>query len=150
MYFSRVNSVVPRVFWVYQYIKLLCTWVDINSILSHKIPKNTITMVFTFTDNTQFYGLQVFLRNILMIVLFRSNNRMVSFSKTEKNSYHSKHVRHHTFMMSTWIKGRRSFIIITCLQIFFVFKDLLFIFADEGVGGYTIGHLLLTSQMFDP
>ena len=142
MYFSRVNSVVPRVFWVYQYIKLLCTWVDINSILSHKIPKYTITMVFTFTDNTQFYGLQVFLRNILMIVLFRSNNRMVS--------KHSKHVRHHTFMMSTWIKGRRSFIIITCLQIFFVFKDLLFIFADEGVGGYTIGHLLLTSQMFDP
>ena len=36
------------------------------------------------------------LSNILMIGMFLSNNRMVFFSKAEKNSYHNKHVRDHT------------------------------------------------------
>ena len=36
------------------------------------------------------------LRNILIIGLFHSNNRMVIFLK-QKKSYYSKHVRVHTF-----------------------------------------------------
>ena len=59
-------------------------------------------MPFTLTDDPQFYGLEMSLSNILMIGLFRSNSRMVIFSKTEKKSYHSKHVRDNTFMISTW------------------------------------------------
>ena len=41
-------------------------------------------ILFTLTDDLQFYGLEVSLSNILMIGLFRSNNRIVIFSKTEK------------------------------------------------------------------
>ena len=41
-------------------------------------------VLYTLTDNAQFYGLEVFLNNILMVVLFRSNNRMVIFPKTKK------------------------------------------------------------------
>ena len=44
------------------------------------------------TDNPQFYGLGETLSNILVIGLFHSDNRMVVFFKTKKNSYHSKHV----------------------------------------------------------
>ena len=40
--------------------------------------------LFTLTDYPQFYGLGMSLSNILMIGLFRSNNRIVNFSKTEK------------------------------------------------------------------
>ena len=47
-------------------------------------------MPFIFTDDPHFYVLEMSLSNILMIGLFRSNNRMVIFSKTEKRSYHSK------------------------------------------------------------
>ena len=66
-------------------------------------------MLFTLTDDPQFYDLEMSLSNILMIGLFRSSSRMVMFSKREKKSYHSKHVRDHTFMMCTW-KGD-----VTCL-----------------------------------
>ena len=59
-------------------------------------------MPFTLTDDPQFYGLEMSLSNILMIGLLRSNNRMVIFSKTEKNLYHGKHVRDHTFITFTW------------------------------------------------
>ena len=41
-------------------------------------------ILFTLTDDLQFYGLEVSLSNILMNGLFRSNNRIVIFSKTEK------------------------------------------------------------------
>ena len=58
-------------------------------------------MSFTLTDDPQFYGVDMSLSNIPMIGLFRSNNRMVIFSKTEKNPYHSKHVRDNTFMTPT-------------------------------------------------
>ena len=43
-------------------------------------------MSFTLIEDPQFYGLEMSLNNILMIGLFRSNYRMVIFSKTEKNS----------------------------------------------------------------
>ena len=46
-------------------------------------------MSFTLTEDPQFYGLEMSLSNILIIGLFRSNNRMVIFSKTEKK-YNSK------------------------------------------------------------
>ena len=59
-------------------------------------------VLFTLTDDPQFYGLEISLSNILMIGLFLSSNRMIVFSNTEKNSYHSKHVRDHTFITSTW------------------------------------------------
>ena len=67
------------------------------------------------------------LSNVLVIGLFRSNSRMVIFSKTEKNSYHSKHVRDHTFMTSIWkvdvhIKGK-VLKFVTCLYILFFFKQ---------------------------
>ena len=72
-------------------------------------------MLFTLTDDSQLYGLEVSVNGILMIGLFCSNNRMVFFSKTG-NSYYSKHVRDHAFMMSKWpnrndkqIKGPLTF-----------------------------------------
>ena len=43
----------------------------------------------------------MFLSNVLMIGLFCSNNRMVISSET-KNSYPSKHVRDHVFMLPIW------------------------------------------------
>ena len=66
---------------------LLCI-VSISGILSHKIPKYTSLILFTLTDNPQFYGSEVSLNNILMVGLFRFNNRMIIFpkiSETEKN-----------------------------------------------------------------
>ena len=57
-------------------------------------------MSFTLTDDPQFYGLETLLSNIWMTGLFHSNNMMVIFSKTEKNSYNSKLVRDHTFKTS--------------------------------------------------
>ena len=110
-------------------------------------------ILFTLTDDPEVLGLEVFLSNTLMIGLFRSNNRMVIFFlKQKKNSYHSKHVRDHTFMTSIWkvdvhIKGG-VLKFVTCLYIlFFLNKDLLcsFLLADEGGGGHKIGHFLLSS-----
>ena len=78
-------------------------------------------MPLTLTDDPHFYGLEILLSNILMIGLFRSNNRMVIFSE-KKPSYYSKHVRDHTFITSTWKRddliGRVSKLV-TCLQILF-------------------------------
>ena len=70
-------------------------------------------MSFTVTDDPQFSGLEVFLRNILMIGLFRSNNRIVIFSKTEKK-----------IISQQILKGPYSYEnhmvlkFVTCLQIF--------------------------------
>ena len=58
-------------------------------------------MPSTWTDDPHLYGLEISLSNFLVIGLFCSNNMMVFFSKT-KNLYHSKHVRDHTFITSTW------------------------------------------------
>ena len=64
-------------------------------------------MPFTLTEDSQFYGLEVSLSNILMIGLFRSNfrssNRMLIFSKTKQ--YHRKHVRDRTFITFRWKGG---------------------------------------------
>ena len=80
-------------------------------------------MSFTLTDDPQFYGLEVSLSNILIIGLLRSNNRMVIFSNTKKDSYHSKHVRDHTFMTPAWKgsggRGGVCLKFLTCLQIVF-------------------------------
>ena len=40
-------------------------------------------MPFTLTDDPYLHGLEISLSNILMIGLFRSNKRMVIFSKTK-------------------------------------------------------------------
>ena len=56
--------------------------VNISGILSHKFQSISL-MPFTLTDNPHLYGLEMSLSNILMIGLFRSNNKMVIFSKTE-------------------------------------------------------------------
>ena len=60
-------------------------------------------------------------------------------------------------MMSTckrgaWVEGGGGLKICHLFLDFFVFvfKNLLFNFAGDGVWGYTIGHFLRTSQMFDP
>ena len=61
-------------------------------------------MPFTLTDHPQFNGLEVSLRNIFMIGLFFSNSRMVIFSKTKKNSHHSKHLRNpNVHMEEGWV-----------------------------------------------
>ena len=75
-------------------------------------------MSFTLTDDPQFYGLETLLNSIWMTGLFRSNNRMVIFSKTEKSSYYSKLVRDHTFRTSIWKEKedeRRVLKFVTCL-----------------------------------
>ena len=59
--------------------------VTISVIVSHKFHSIPSLTLFTLTDDPQFYGLEVSLNNILMVDLFRSNNRMIIFSKTEKN-----------------------------------------------------------------
>ena len=58
-------------------------------------------MPFTLTDDPHLCGAEMSLSDILMIGWFCSNKRMITISKTE-NSHHSKHVRDHTFMKSTW------------------------------------------------
>ena len=62
-------------------------------------------MSFTLTDDPQFYSLEMALSNILMIGLFRSNNKISR-----------KHVRDHTIMTSTW-KPDGVLEFVTCLQI---------------------------------
>ena len=47
-------------------------------------------MPFILTDDPDLCGLEMSLKNVLMIGLFRSNNRMEFLSKTD-NSSHSKH-----------------------------------------------------------
>ena len=41
-------------------------------------------MLFALTDDPHLYGLKVPLNKILMIDLFRLNNRIIIFSKTKK------------------------------------------------------------------
>ena len=42
-------------------------------------------MPFTLTDDPQFYGIKIFLSNILMTGWFCSKHKIVIFSKREKN-----------------------------------------------------------------
>ena len=96
-------------------------------------------MLFTLTDDPQFHILEVSFSNVLMIGLFHSNIRMVSFSKTEKKSYHRKHVRDHTFMTSTWKEDVQWGVLNICHVIadFFVFKQKIYcsFFADVESSG---------------
>ena len=75
-------------------------------------------MPFTLTNNLQSYGLEMSLYNILMIGLFRSNSRMVIFSKIEKKIASQKtgkgpYMYYDVHMEGGW--GGLKFI--TCLQI---------------------------------
>ena len=107
-------------------------------------------ILFILTDYPQFYDLEVTLNTILMIGLSRSNNKMVIFSKAEKN-----HITANTNgTMLLWRRHRsgvgwRVLKFAKCLQIFFVFKQknkrsiVHFCFLQmEGVGGHTIGHTI--------
>ena len=106
-------------------------------------------MPFTLTDGRHLYSLEMFLRNILMIGLFRSNNRMVIFSKPEI-SCRSKHVRDHIFMTSTWKGDSHIGVLklVTYLQILlFLNKKAIDHFCRwkvwaQDVGGHKIGHFL--------
>ena len=75
-------------------------------------------MSFTLTDDPHLYGLEMSLNNILMIGLFRSNKRMVIFSKTK--FIHSKHVKgpyiYDVHMEGVWPHGR-ILKFVTCMQI---------------------------------
>ena len=75
-------------------------------------------MPFTLTNNLQSYGLEMSLYNILMIGLFRSNSRMVIFSKIEKKIASQKtrkepYMYDDVHMEGGW--GGSKFV--TCLQI---------------------------------
>ena len=59
----------------------------LSAVFCHiKFQSIQLLMLYTFSGDPQFYGLEVSLSNILMIGLFRLNNRMVIFTKTEKKS----------------------------------------------------------------
>ena len=139
MYFSRVNSVVPRVFWIYQYILLLVTLVDISGILSYKISKYTIANAI--------YGLKVSLSNKVWLVSFKEQDD--NFFWNREKSYHSKHVRDHISMMFIWKRGGEGIKSCHVFADLFFFFNLLFNFAGERVEGHTIGYFLWTLQMFD-
>ena len=80
-----------------------------------------LLMPFTLIDNPQFYCLEMSLSNILMIGLFRSNNRMVIFSKIEKEFIWQQTCKGpyiYTFMFhmeGVWPRGGLKFV--TCLLI---------------------------------
>ena len=80
-----------------------------------------LLMPFTLIDNPQFYCLEMSLSNILMIGLFRSNNRMVIFSKIEKEFIWQQTCKGpyiYTFMFhmeGVWPHGGLKFV--TCLLI---------------------------------
>ena len=132
-----------REFFGYTSICSYCVLEWLSVAFCHiKFQSTPSLILFTLTDDPQFYGLRVSLSNVLMIGLFHSNNRMVIFSKTEKK-FISKQTRkgpyiYDAHMEEGW-EGVSKFV--TCLQIFYFFffltKDLLFIFAD---GGHKIGH----------
>ena len=52
-------------------------------------------MPFILIDDPQFFGIEVSLNNVLMTGL------IISFSKTDKKSCHSKHLKDHTFTVSS-------------------------------------------------
>ena len=80
-----------------------------------------LLMPFTLIDNPQFYCLEMSLSNILMIGLFRSNNRMIIFSKIEKEFIWQQTCKGpyiYTFMFhmeGVWPRGGLKFV--TCLLI---------------------------------
>ena len=72
---------------------------------------------FTLTDYPQFYGLEVLLSNLL-----RSNNKMVIFSKTEKN-FISQNTNNGPYNYDIHMEGGMGVLkFITCLQIFLLLK----------------------------
>ena len=87
------------------------------------MPSLPSLMPFTLTD--EFCGLEMSLSNILMTGLFRLNNRMAIFSKTEKKLYHNKHVRDHAFMMPIWKGWGGGGSVKICHMSCFSTKDLL-------------------------
>ena len=86
-------------------------------------------MPFTLTDDPYLHGLEISLSNILMIGLFRSNKRMVIFSKTK---IHTNDV--HMELGWSHVVGVLKFV--TCLQN---------LSRAEDVGGHKIGHFLWLS-----
>ena len=75
-------------------------------------------ILFTLTDDLQFYGLEVSLSNILMIGLFCSNNRIVIFSKTEKEII-LQQTRKGPYIYEVNMEVRWGVLIfVTCLQVF--------------------------------
>ena len=59
-----------------------------------------------------------------MVQIFRSNNRMVIFSKTEKRIISQEtYVRDHTFMTSTWKRGGGGLKICQVFPYFFLFLN---------------------------
>ena len=82
----------------------------------------------------QFYGLEVSLSSILMICLFRSNNRMVTFSKTAKK-----------IILQQTRKGQSIYDVHMEILLFLNKRSIVH-FADEvDDGGKKIGHYLWPS-----
>ena len=108
-------------------------------------------ILFTLTDDPEFYGLELSLNNILMVGLFRSNNRMVIFSKTEKshittNTKGTTHLwRQHKSRVGWGVGGGGDLKIcqVFAYAYFFIFKQKIFcsFLQIEGVGVHTIGHI---------
>ena len=83
-----------------------------------------ISSLIPFTLRFTTLSVEVSLGNILMISLFRSNNRMVIFSKIEKNRYQNKRVKVHTFMTCTWKEnGDTLTFICHMVEGIFIFKQ---------------------------
>ena len=101
-------------------------------------------MPFTLTEDVQFYGLKMSLGNILMIILFRTNNKVVFFLKQKKSLYQGKYLTDHTFMTST-LKGDGGGGVSHMSVDSFIFKQKIYclFLRMEGVGGgggHKIGH----------
>ena len=103
-------------------------------------------MPFTLPDNPQFYGVGVFLPNILIIGLFVSNSRMVILFRTKKNSHHSKHSMDHLFM--TMARGG----LVTCFQILLFLSKIstVHFYGWKEWGAHKIGHFVQLWEMYDP
>ena len=83
-----------------------------------------ISSLIPFTLWFTTLSVEVSLSNILMISLFHSNNRMVIFSKIEKNLYQNKRVKVHTFMTCTWKEnGDTLTLICHMVEGIFIFKQ---------------------------
>ena len=80
-------------------------------------------MPFTLTDYPQFYGLEMSLSKIMMIGLFRLNNRMVVFSKTEKK-FISQQTRKGSYIYNVHTEGDGGILkICHVFANYFVFKQ---------------------------
>ena len=100
-------------------------------------------MPFTLTDDLQFYGIEMSLSNILMIGLFRLNNRMIIFSKREK--FISQQTLKVPYIYYVHMEKGRGIVLkfVTCLQIllFLNKRSIVHFWGMEGVGeGHKNGH----------